>query len=401
MSAVTFEYRAVDRQGRRREGVEQAGSEREAFRQLTSRGLTPISLRARGTGAKAGRRGRVKVRDLAHFTAQLGMLLDARIPLADGLLSIAEQEPDAALRGVITDIATRMQSGETLGDAMAAQGELFGGVYIACVRAAERSGTLSPALAMLSEILEREQELRRRVTGALMYPVCVVAMLVVAVGFLLGYVVPKFARMFASRGVELPAVTKMLAAAGDSVQGYWYVYAAVVVGGVIGVRRAWRTRRGKTAIEAVLHRVPKVGGVLRGLAVARFSRVLGLCLGAGLGLIESLELAGRAGGRAALLADVERLMVQVRVGGRLSEVIGGCGYLPSFAKRMFAAGETSAELPRMCQLVARHFERESEHMAKNLATLIEPLLIVAITGVVLVVALAIFLPMWDMARLVG
>jgi type II secretory pathway component PulF len=302
---------------------------------------------------------------------------------------------------VITDLATRMQSGETLADALAAHRGVFGEVYVSCVRAAEKSGTLTAALDLLAQMLERQQELRQKVVGALMYPLCVLGLLVVAVGFLLGYVVPKFARMFESRGVELPAITKAMAAVGDSVQGYWFVYVGVIVGTVFGVRRAWRTAGGRARLEGLLHRVPRIGAVMQGLAIARFSRVLGLCLGAGLGLIDSLELASRAGGRAALTADVQRLMTQVRVGGRLGEVLTQCPFIPGFARRMYAAGETSAEMPKMCVLVARHYERESEYTAKNLSTLIEPLLIVGITGIVLVVALAIFLPMWDMAKLVG
>lgn len=405
MSATAFEYRAVDRAGQRTAGVERAASEREAYRQLSAKGLTPVSLReardAGGVTGARGRGGRIPLKELAHFTAQLGMMLDARIQLSDGLLAIAEQESDARLRAVILDIAGRMQSGQTLADAMGGHSRLFGEVYIACLRAAEQTGTLSGALELLAQMLERQQELRQRVVGALMYPMCVVAMLIVAVGFLVGYVVPKFAKMFATRGVELPLITRMLADAGESVQGYWYLYLGVIVGGGFGLMKAWRTPGGRRVLEAGLHRVPKIGGVLQGLAVARFSRVLGLCLGSGLGLIDSLELAGRAGGRAALRADVQKLMTQVRVGGRLTEVMSGCPYMPGFARRMFAAGEATAELPKMCVLVARHYERESEYTAKNLSTLIEPLLIVAITGVVLVVALAIFLPMWDMAKLVG
>jgi type IV pilus assembly protein PilC len=400
MSAVSFQYRAMDREGHRRSGVTQAASEAEAFRQLTAKGLTPLSLTPERSALGRGGR-RIRLKDLSHFTAQLGVLMGARLSISEALLSIAEQEPDPKLRAVISDVAARVEAGQTLAESMDEHRALFGEVYIESLRAAEKTGTMTKVLEHLAQMLERQQELRQRVKGALMYPLCVLAVLAVATTFLIGYVVPKFARMFEARGVALPPLTKVMAAIGSSVQGYWYLYAAGVALAVWGVRKAWGTAEGRAWIEGWLHKVPKVKDILVGLALARFSRVLGLSLSAGLGLIESLELAGKAAGRAALQADIEQLVQQVRTGGRLTEGLARCAYVTSFARRMMAAGETSAELPAMCGLVARHYERESEYLSKGLSTLIEPLLIVGITLVVLVVALSIFLPMWDMVKLVG
>jgi type II secretory pathway component PulF len=135
--------------------------------------------------------------------------------------------------------------------------------------------------------------------------------------------------------------------------------------------------------------------------VSRFARVLGVSLAAGLGLIESLELAAGASGRPSLAADVQRMAERVRNGSRLCDALTDCGYLPGFARRMLAAGEQSGQVPKMSEVVARHYDRETTHLTKNLGTVIEPVLIVAIAGVVLVVALAIFMPMWDMVKLVG
>jgi type II secretory pathway component PulF len=161
-------------------------------------------------------------------------------------------------------------------------------------------------------------------------------------------------------------------------------------------RRAWRAR-----IDRCLHRVPAVRTVLVGLAVSRFSHVFGLCIRSGLSLIESLEMAGAASGRPLLEADAERMRQQVNHGGRLSDVLMTCSYLPAFARRMMAAGEQAAELSKMCGIVARHYDREVSHVAKNAATLIEPVLIAGLAAVVLVIALSIFLPMWNMAVVIG
>ncbi|MBY0307312.1 MAG: type II secretion system F family protein, partial [Phycisphaerales bacterium] len=269
------------------------------------------------------------------------------------------------------------------------------------VRASEKSGNLTSALEHLAEMLEKQEEARRAIKGALMYPACVVCALSAGVTFLLVYVVPKFARMFSERGVELPGFTKALQAFGTSVQSFWYAYLIAAAALIFGLRATWSRPAGRALLERLFHRVPFLKAIMVGLAMQRFARVLGVSIHSGLGLIESLDLAGRAAGRPMLQKDVDRLTGQVRTGGRLSECLPQCTYVTPFAKRMIAAGEAAADLPRMCAVVARQYERESAHLIKNISTVIEPILVVAIAAVVMVVALAIFLPMWDMVKLMG
>ncbi|MBX3403616.1 MAG: type II secretion system F family protein [Phycisphaeraceae bacterium] len=404
MSAIAFEYRGVDRSGARRDGVLQATSKVEAYRKVQALGLTPMVVRAASERVGAswfGRRGRVRAKDLAHFTYQLGVFVSSQIPLGQGLATIAEQEPAGRFKDIITDIARRIDAGEQLAQAMDAHREALGTVYIQTVRAAERTGNLSKVLEHLSDMLERGQETRQMVRGALMYPACIVGALALALLFLVGFVVPRFAGMFEQRGLDLPAFTRALMLFGTSIQSYFWAYGLGVAGAVYGLRRAWASPRGRLVIDSMLHRVPYLHRILVGLAVGRFSRVLGVSLASGLGLIEALELSAGASGRPKLIADAERMAAKVRNGSRMSDALSDCPYLPGFAKRMLAAGEQSAQLPKMCEVVARHYDRETTHLTKNIGTVIEPVLIVAIAGVVLVVALAIFLPMWDMVKLVG
>lgn len=403
MSTLTFEFRGVDRTGGSREGVTQAASKVEAYRKVQAMGLTPLMVRRATKGRRLGfgRGGRVRTKDLAHFTYQLGVFVSSQIPLGQGLETIAEQEPEGRFKEIVTDIARRIDSGEQLAQAMDAHRDELGGVYIQTVRAAERTGSLSKVLEHLSDMLERGQETVQMVRGALMYPACIVGALSLALLFLIGFVVPRFATMFEQRGLDLPLFTRALMGFGTSIQVFWWAYIIAIVGVIFGLRRAWSSPKGRLSIDRALHRVPYLNRILVGLAVSRFARVLGVSLAAGLGLIESLELAAGASGRPSLAADVGRMTARVRHGSRLCEAIGECAYLPGFARRMLAAGETSGQVPKMCEVVARHYDRETTHLTKNLGTVIEPVLIVGIAGVVLVVALAIFLPMWDMVRLVG
>lgn len=340
-------------------------------------------------------------RDLAHFTYQLGVLVSSRIPLSEGLRSIAEQEREGRLKDIISDVASRIESGEQVAQALEAHKHVFGEVYIETLRASEKSGTLTRALEHLSENLERGQEMRQQVRGALMYPLCVAGILCLAMVFLIGFVVPRFATMFEQRNIELPAFTRALMLLGRSIQSYWYGYLFAAGAVVFSLRRAWINPGGRLVIDRLLSRVPAVGKILRGLAMCRFTRVLGLSISSGLGLIEAIDLAGRASGSVTMKRDASRMAARVRTGGRLSEALPECGEFSGFARRMLTAGEQSGELPRMCAIIARHHERETSHLVKNISTVIEPVLIVAIAGVVLVVALAIFMPMWDMVKIVG
>ena len=176
---------------------------------------------------------------------------------------------------------------------------------------------------------------------------------------------------------------------------------AGLFGAWIGLRNLTRRREVRHRIDVVLHKVPFVRDLLRGLAVSRFAHVFGITLQSGIGLIEALDMAGSASGRPLLVEDTQKMREQVKQGGRLADVMLACAYLPGFARRMIAAGEEAAEMPRMCEIVARHYDREIAHLTKNLPTVLEPVLIVGLAGIFLIIALAIFLPMWEVGVLMS
>lgn len=403
MSAVSFEYRAVDRSGASTRGVIEAPSPESAYRTLLGSGLTPVAVRAASSGRSRSRAGRTRVKssDISTFTHQLAVLLEARIPVVDCFISLSQQGSSERLRAVASEIAARVQGGSNITQAFEPHASVFGVVYIETIRAAERTGNLIKVLDHLAEMVEEQQEMHRQIKGALTYPVAVVVALSLAVGFLVTFVVPRFAHMFESRGVTLPLLTRVLMIVGDSVRDYWYLCLVAAAVGVVGARRLWARPKARLALDRYLHMVPYLREFLVGLASARFASVLGLALRSGLGLIESLEMSGRSSGRPMLAEDTRLMVRSVHQGKRLSDVLPACGYLPSFVTQLLRAGEESGELPRMCEVISRHYTRETRHMARTSSTIIEPLLIAGLTGVVLVVALAVFLPMWDMVTLMG
>ncbi len=399
MSQLTFEYKAISPRGASTKGVLHAGSRQEAYRQIVAAGLKPLRITSKRS--MRGRGKKITLKDLSHFTHQFAVLMEARIPVVDGLRSIADQEQNARLKEVTEDVAAQIEGGNSMTDALSPHRELFGEVYVETVRAAETSGNMIEVLNKLAAMLDRQYEITKNVKGALMYPICVIGALGLAVTFLMIFVVPKFAEMFASRGIDLPVPTQVVIGISDCVRLYWYALLGASVAGVWYTRRAWRRPTSRRKMDTWLHKVPFVRDVLKGMAVSRFSSVMGISLRSGLSLIDALEMSGRASGRPLLAADAEKLRDQVNVGGRLSDVIVTCQYLPAFTRRMIAAGEEAGELPHMCEIISRNCDREVEHLTKNVTTVIEPIMIVGLAGVVLLIALAIFLPMWNMAALIG
>ncbi len=403
MSTAKYEFSALTREGTTQSGVMEAASWADAHKRMLTAGLTPVKLRVARKGWKrfTGRRARVTLKELSQFTHQFAVLTEARIPLSEGLRSIAAEESNSALQRIVESIGASIGTGSTITESMEPHASVFGDVYIETVRAAEKSGNLTAVLHRLSQTLEDEIDRRAGLRAMLLYPACVVTALVLAVVFLLTVVVPRFVGVFQAAGGELPLPTRLLIAMSEGVRGYWWA-------GLIGVGALWtglnryqRTDRGQEVMERVLGWVPVVRDVRRAAALARFAHTFGLSLASGLGLIECLELSGRASGNRLMVQDCKRLAVAVAEGGTLSEAMKDAEMLTGFSRRLLSAGEQSAEMSKMCGIIARNYDREVKYLTKNMATVIEPVLVVLLAGAVLFLALAIFLPMWDMMALVG
>ncbi|MCZ6835904.1 MAG: type II secretion system F family protein [Planctomycetota bacterium] len=398
MSQATFQYRALDRHGVKTKGKLNARDEREAYRQIKANGLMPIRI------VESNRRSRVRgvtQRDLSQLTYQIAVLLEAGIPFVDGLHGIADEETNESLKQILRQVARAVEGGCSITEALEPHRAVFGDVYVETVHAAETSGNLIEVMNSLATMLEREEEMRRNARGALIYPVCVIIVLVLAMGFLMTVIVPRFATMFAGRGMALPLPTQILVWLSDGIKMFWPV---MLVGGglsIVSVRHAWKQPRSRQRIDTMLHRIPYLKDILVGLAISRFAQVFGIALRSGISLIDALELSGRASGRPMLQREVAFLSERVSSGHRLTDMLRQCDYFTPFTRRMLSAGEEAADLTKMCQIIARHYEREVAHLTKNISTLIEPILIIGLAFIVLIVALAIFLPMWNMGALVG
>ena len=392
-----FRYTALGTDGRRAAGAIDAPSEAEACRRLAADGLTPLKIReAAAWTPLRRRRARISGRDVADLTREISVLVEANIPIARGLRSIAEHEKNPRLRDMVTDVAVMIESGEKLTTAFGKYHDVFGEVYIETVRAAEKSGTLASVTQHLADMLERNIETREQLRRAMTYPGIVACFVCVALTVIVVFVVPRFAVIFESNGVQLPLTTRLIRAAGDSVQAWWWAYASAPVLALWVLRQQWKSPAGRFRIEKALLRVPYVGAMLTAVTTARFSRVLGIGIDSGIEVIESIWVAGRATGRPVFIAECDTLCERMRAGESLETTLNACDHLPSFARRLLGAGKDANELAGASRIIARHYDRVSDHLSKNVNTFIEPVITIAIAVIVLIVALSVFLPMWQL-----
>lgn len=396
MGATTFRYRAIDENGARRSGKLEAVSEQNALQILSGRGLTPLALKESSASVFRFRARRVSPLEVATLTREMSVLVEASIPIGRGLLSIAEHEKNPMLRDMVTDIATMIESGEKITVAFSKYTKVFGDVYIETLRSAEKTGQIGPVAAHLADMLERNIETSQQIRRALAYPVIVICFVLLALSVIVIFVVPKFATIFEANGVDLPLTTRIIRAAGGSLTRCWWAYLGGALTGLLLFRRAWANRAGRRRIEKFLHALPYIGKMFTAVTAARFSRVMSIGLESGIEVIEAIEIAGGATGRPVFQDECVRMCDRMRSGESLPDVINRAAGLPNFARRLFGSGKDSRELARAGKIIARHYDRQSDHLAKNINTIIEPMITIAMAGIVLLVALSVFLPMWQM-----
>jgi type II secretory pathway component PulF len=395
----TFKVVALGKDGKRERHVVEAATEADAYRRISGMGFTPLKIDAVVKHSALFSFQRVTGEDVASLTRELAVLVEARVPLARGLATIAEHEGKQSLRDLVHDLASKVEAGMPFSMALEAHKAVFGDVYVQTLKAAEKSGNLIGVMNHLADLLERQLESRQQLRRAMAYPIVVLTVVVAAMLVILVFVVPKFAVTFAQHQVELPLATRIVQTVGASVRSHWYVYLAALLSVGSGLVLAWRSAPGRLVLERMLLGLPLVGKIIVANTVARFTRVLSISLTSGLDLIQAIDAAGRSTGRPLFVQECDLMTERLRQGDQVGEVVRTSKYLPGFARRMISAGKDASELARASDIVARHYDRESVHLTKGINSIIEPVLTIALAVIVLVVALSVFLPMWQMVRI--
>lgn len=397
-----FSYQALDAEGRTVSGVLQADTARQARAQLRAQGLLPSRLEPVDARARAGRswaRG-LPFAELSLVTRQLATLLESGLTMEQSLDALIEQAERPATREVMTGIKIEVTAGHSLSAALGAYGNSFPEFYRALVHGGEQSGALPTVLQHLAEYLDARQALRQKTGLALLYPVLVTGVALAVVLGLLVYVVPQVVQVFEQSRQTLPLMTRMLIASSDFLRAAWPALLAVLAIGVFGARAALRRPGPRRRWSAWLLRLPGLGPMVRGVNTARFASTLAILVRGGVPLLPALESGARVMDNLVMREAITRAMERVREGASLARALDETRLFPALLVHLVASGESSGRLEQMLERAAQLETRALERRMAIFLTLLEPLMILLMGGVVLMIVLAILLPIMEINQLV-
>ncbi len=408
-----YSYQALNAKGRRVKGVLEADSERQARNALRERGLKPIQLALSSGKARGGEQGgrpspsakwlqpRIKSGTLALITRQLAILLDAGLPLDETLQTVARQLRTARHAAILLQIRTRITEGHTLAYGLAEYPRTFNAMYRAMVRAGEHAGLLGPVMGRLAEYTETRQKTQQDLQGAMIYPIVLVIIAIAVVSALMTYLVPELVRIFQDSGSELPALTRAVIAISDFLIAHGLSLLAAIIGVVALYHLSMRNAKQRRVIHAALLTLPGLGYLIRTLNSARFSSTLSILMGSGVPLLQALHIAGEVMTNDVLRGASNDVATRVREGSSVHRAMDISGQFPPLVVYMVASGEASGRLEDMLQRVSDNLERELQTTLKSVMNMLEPLLVVAMGGMVLLIVLAVLLPIFNLNELVN
>lgn len=400
-----YVYQGRDSQGQAVSGDLEANNEMAAAEQLLGRGILPTALKAQ-TERKADIdwsrlfERHVSLEELVIFTRQMYALTKAGIPIMRAIRGLADSSRTPALKRALTALETDLANGRPLSVAMQSHPKVFSTLFIAIVHVGENTGQLEASFLQLSDYFALELETRKRIKTAMRYPTLVVGFIVTAMVILNIFVIPTFANMFAKFGVELPLPTRILLATSHFFVSWWWAMLLAGVGMIWGWRHWIQTPDGQLKWHKWQLRLPLVGSIINRSLLARFSRSFAMMLRAGIPLNQALNMVAEAVDNAFVALRIREMRIGVERGESLVRTAANTQLFTPLVMQMFSVGEETGQVDQLMQEAADYYEREVDYDLQTLTARIEPVLLVIVAGMVLVLALGIFLPMWDMMRAV-
>lgn len=395
-----FEYEALDRQGQRLTGIVSAETARRARQELKLRSLIPLAVTPAGGKSKGlsfnfnlpMRAAAVPSRDLAVITRQLATMLSAGAPLEGSIETLAQQSDKPQLRRLLMSVRADVTEGYSFADSLTRQGNSFSPFYRALVAAGESSGSLGAVLERLAAHLERAREIRSKVITACVYPAALAVTALVVVALLIAFVVPKVVEQFDSIGQDLPVLTQLVIGLSELVRSYGILVIITGIALVALTVRALSIPKIRKSADGAMLALPVIGRLSRDLQSARLARTLSTLISCGAPVVEGLHAARKTIGNTALLDAINRVLRRVQEGMPLSSALKATDSFPPLLIYMVAIGEASGRLDDMLSRAADHLESEFEMFTSTALSLLEPLIIILMGGVVATIVLAILLP---------
>lgn len=411
-----YAYKGLSQQGRAISGIIDADNAKGARVKLRRTGVFPTELTEERHAAKTAGSAvsafanlninfgqyfeRVKPEDLALTTRQLSTLVSAGLPLVDSLSALIEQVETSRLKRILSQIREQVTEGGTLADALNQHPRVFGDLYVSMVRAGEASGALDVVLMRLADYTEAYAKLRDKVQSALTYPGFMFCVSFGILFFLLSYVVPKITKIFTETQAKLPIMTEVLLAVSSFMQDYWWLFIAVFTFAFIALRLSLRTPAGRLRFDRYILAVPYFGKLLKKVALARFSRTLSTLLTSGIGLLQALDIVKNVVSNTVLCQAIEEARNSIREGQSIAPPLKKSGLFPSMLIHMIAVGERSGELEQMLAKAADAYDNEVDSSIAALTSIMEPMMILFMGGVVGFIVVAILLPIFQLNELV-
>ena len=421
-----YDYVALDQKGKETKGSVEAASQNEAIGRVKDMQLFPTKIietekvqekkvskqksRPKAGGKKRGKLdmqinikipglgGKVKPKVLTTFTRQLATLVDAGLPLLRGLRVLEKQERNSTLRGILGELALAIEGGSTFSEALAQHPKVFNRLFVNMVKAGELGGVLEVVLKRLAEFSEKAQKIRGKVKSALFYPIAVLVVAVGILGLLLVFVIPRFKDVFSGMGVKLPGFTVFVLAISDAVRLHILPTLGAVAVVVILFMLAVKTKIGRLVWDKFKLKVPPFGIVVSKVAISRFTRTLGTLVSSGVPILQALTIVKETAGNVIISNAISNVHESVKEGETITSPLEASGVFPPMVVSMVDVGEQTGALPEMLLRIADNYDEEVDNAVEAMTSLLEPIMIVFLAGIVGSIVIAMFLPLIAMIQ---
>ena len=400
-----YEYTAVDPRGKERKGIIEGDTPRRVRQLLRDKELIPLSVTEIAEKESTRQqsftiRRSMSASDLAMITRQIATLVQSSMPIEEALTAVGEQSETPRIKSIIMGVRAKVMEGHSLADGLSDFPRAFPDLYRATVAAGEQSGHLDTVLERLADYTEGRQELRQKVTNAMIYPIVLTVLAISIVTLMLVFVVPKVVRVFTNTGQELPWLTTALIALSEFLQNYGLALLVALSIGAWIAHRMLKKPGPRRARDRFLLRLPVIGRLVRGINTARFTRTLSILTGSGVPVLDSLQISGAVITNLPMNEAVQEAAARIREGAPIGKSLAESGHFPPICIHLISSGEASGQLDTMLDRAAQNQERDVDGLIAALLGILEPALIVGMGVVVLVIVLAILLPIFELNQLV-
>ncbi|RKY50206.1 MAG: type II secretion system F family protein [Candidatus Neomarinimicrobiota bacterium] len=398
----TFEYKILGKNGVPRTETGEGPGKKEMLSMLESQGYMVLSIKeVKGGGGKGGIKfgEKIKPEDISLFTDQLATMLKAGVPLVTSLEAIHSQVSNEKFKGILYEIIGDVNSGYSLSVAMQKHPRVFDNLYVNMIHAGEEAGVMDTVLNRLSSLIESDIKVKQEVKSAMRYPIIVLVVLILAFVGAMVFIIPAFMGMLNQMGAELPLPTRIMIATSDFMRNYWWLLGAIVAGIIFGFKKYINTESGRLWWDGFKMKAPVFGNLISKSALSRFAHMMRTLSQSGIQIVDALKVVAETTGNAALTRDILEARKDVIRGNAIAESLRKSKYFSKLVIQMIDIGEQSGSLEEMMGSIAKQYDRDVDYSIKKLSSLIEPIMVMIISGFLLIFALGIFLPMWNMSSI--